>query len=226
VLVWTRDGETEALDRLEGLILQELNVKSLAFVDAPESLMTRKVLPDFRNLGRKYGKRVPKIQKAIAGLDGEAAASHLESQGFLAIDLDGESVELTPDEVRVETEALAELAIAEDDAIVVAVDTGLNDELADEGLAREFVHTVQNLRKASGLDVADRIEMVYDGSGRLEKALERHADYIRSETLCVRMEKGRVTEGDEHNINGEPVRVSIKRAGAAGGKSEQEEGDD
>ena len=211
IRIYVEKGKPGALDGLKDLILQELNVKTLSFVDDPAALMSRSLKPNFRSLGKKYGKQVPAIQAALGRVDGDEAAARLEQDGRFSLDLDGTEVALTSDDVAVETHARESLSVAEGEGITVALDTGLSEDLVDEGFAREFVHYVQNLRKASGLEVADRIEMTVETTDRLARALGAHAEYIQSETLCRVIRFADASVGKSGSINGQPVRVLLNR---------------
>ena len=213
VQVWARTDGIGTQDRLVDLILQELNVKSLSFVADAGSLMRRTLKPNFRSLGKKYGKLVPQIQTMLADMDGDEAAARLEQEGAVSVEVDGMRVDLTLEDISVETRARASLAVVEGDGVLVALDTRLDGDLVDEGFAREFVHYVQNLRKASGLEVADRIEITCEASKRLERAIKRHADYIQGETLCVKVHWSGVPTGEADTVNGEPVRVFLRKSG-------------
>ena len=213
VQVWARTDGIGTQDRLVDLILQELNVKSLSFVADAGSLMRHTLKPNFRSLGKKYGKLVPQIQTMLADMDGDEAAARLEQEGAVSVEVDGMRVDLTLEDISVETRARASLAVVEGDGVLVALDTRLDGDLVDEGFAREFVHYVQNLRKTSGLEVADRIEITFEASKRLARAIKRHADYIRGETLCVKMCWSGVPTGEADTVNGEPVRVFLRKSG-------------
>lgn len=209
VEVWVGKEGKAALKRLEDLILQELNVKTLSFVDDPDLLIDYSLKPSFRNLGQKYGKLIPQIKSALGEMDAKGAAERLEQEGSVAVELNGQQVTLGPNDVSVEVRARDGRSVAGGEEVLVAMDTRLDDDLRDEGFAREFVHYVQNLRKDSGLEVSDRIELTYDVSERLSQAIQRHSDYIQNETLCLAMHSREVEMGEEHKINGEPVKVSL-----------------
>ena len=211
VRIYIEKGKPGVLDGLKNLVLQELNVKALGFVDDPASLMSRTLKPNFRSLGKKYGRQVPAIQAALGRVDGDDAAERLEQDGRLSLHLDGAEVVLTSDDVAVETHARESLTVAQGEGVTVALDIGLSENLMDEGFAREFVHYVQNLRKASGLEVSDRIEITVETTERLTRALRVHTDYIQSETLCRVMQFANVPDGEDGSINGEPVRVLLNR---------------
>ena len=213
VAVWVGKQGKAALGRLAPLVRQELNVRSLSFVDDPDRLIAYSLKPSFRNLGQKYGRLVPRIQSALGEMDAKGLSERLEREGWVAVELNGQEVRLNAEDVSVETRARDGLAVAGGEALLVALDTRLDDDLRDEGFAREFVHYVQNLRKGAGLEVADRIELTYDASERLSQAIERHADYIRNETLCLALRSEEVLTAEAHKINGEPVRLFLSRAG-------------
>ncbi|MCZ6634099.1 MAG: isoleucine--tRNA ligase [bacterium] len=211
VQVWVQNGSQEALERCQGLILHELNVKTLSFVSDPEVLMTRSVKPNFRSLGKKYGKLMPQIKTALEELDGNETAARLEQGEAVELKLGGETVTLMLEDVQIHTDARESLAVVEDHGVLVALETALSEDLEDEGFAREFVHFVQNLRKEIGLDVSDRIELTVETGDRLVQAIQKHIDYVRHETLCKVYSSADVPDGHAGTINGESVRVAIRR---------------
>jgi isoleucyl-tRNA synthetase len=210
--VWTQSLDASALARIRPLVLQELNVKELETVSDQEELMVRAVKPNFRTLGKKYGKLIPAIKSALSAADGDALGARLENGESVTLEVDGTTVELTPEDVVVESAAQASLSVAQDSGVLVALDTVVTDDLRDEGHAREFVHYVQNLRKTSGLEVADRIHLCVEATAPLLRAITRHEDYIKTETLCLSLQVSLLTAAEDGEvINGEALRVTLEK---------------
>jgi isoleucyl-tRNA synthetase len=143
---------------------------------------TVKPLP--KQLGQKYGNKFPAIQKAILAMNAEEAAHTLLEGKPLKVQANGATYDVLPEEVEVKAVAKEGFAVAEEGAYVAALVTELTAELVQEGLAREFVRRVQDLRKTAELDVADRIELFVEASPGLRSAIEAHQDYIMTETLA------------------------------------------
>jgi len=137
-----------------------------------------------KQLGQKYGNKFPAIQKAILAMNAEEAAHTLLEGQPLQVQAGVEAYDILPEEVEVKAVAKEGFAVAEDGAYVAALVTDLTPELVQEGLAREFVRRVQDLRKSADLDVADRIELFVEASAGLRSAMEAHRDYITAETLA------------------------------------------
>ena len=215
VLVTLRDEDRpEDLLRLEDQIREELNVKKVTIVDDPADLVRFSVKPNFRRLGPRFGKRMPEVKAALEGMDGDEAADELNRTGVLAVELDGERIEITSEEVEIEPSAKEGLIVAEDGGYCVALDVRLTEELEDEGFAREVVHTVQNMRKEAGFEVSDRIDILYNTTERLRRAIEHTEEYIRAETLSVSIKASDEPRGEfraSSQINGEDADIAVRR---------------
>ncbi len=178
-------AEGKAVGTFADLIEDELNVKTVRLLDASEEAVSHEIKPLPKQLGQKYGNKFPGIRKALLEMNSEEVAHALLSGESVQVRADGQEYDIQPDEVEVRAQAREGFAVAEDGAYVAALVTDLTPELAAEGLAREFVRRVQDLRKSAGLDVADRIELYVDASAALKSAIEAHKDYITGETLAV-----------------------------------------
>ncbi|HZP31614.1 MAG TPA: DUF5915 domain-containing protein, partial [Acidimicrobiia bacterium] len=167
-------------------VSDELNVKRVEAVSDLEGLLDFTVVPNFRALGPKVGKLMPAVKTALLAADGAAVKRALETTGSyeLALD-DGTAVTLTGDDVEVRAAAHQELALAQEGAYAVALDTTLDDDLRLEGLARELVRAVNDLRKAMGLELSDRITVELRAPGTVAEAARRHGDWIAGEVLAV-----------------------------------------
>ncbi len=174
------------LEAIRELVLSEVNVKELVILDASESKLTKKIKPDFKKLGARMGKLMKSVAAAVNAFDQERIAE-LEAKGSLLLTVEGQEVELLRDDVEITADAVPGLSVASDGALTVALDITLSEELLQEGIARELVSRIQTLRKETGLEVTDRIELRIqrNGDARFEQAVQRHAGVITAETLAV-----------------------------------------
>ena len=203
------------LQHMSGLITDELNVKSLELAANEADLVTYKLMPDNRTLGKKFGGLFPKVRAALAAADASAAVATLRSGAPLALEADGQAVELMAADVIVTPQPKAGFAVKAEGEYVVALDTAITPELRAEGLAREFVRRVQDLRKTAGFDISDRIRIAYTASPDLAAAAEAHAGYIQAETLAVSLEPGAAPDGAataEDSFDGETLSVAVLKA--------------
>jgi isoleucyl-tRNA synthetase len=180
-------SERNALMKNVDVIQDELNVKRVRLLDAATEAVSHTVKPLPKQLGQKYGNKFPTLQKAILAMNPEEVASTLHADKPVEVKLDGETYQILADEVEVKALAKEGFAVAEEGAYVAALVTDLTPELIAEGLAREFVRRVQDLRKTADLDVADRIELFVEASAGLKSAIEAHKDYITAETLTTKL---------------------------------------
>ncbi len=190
------------------IIADELNVKTVKLRHDDRDLVTRSVTANFKVLGKRVGHRMQAIAKVIAAL-GDEQIQAIESGGMFQL----EEFELTRDDVIIRRTERPGLALKSDGHMTVALDTEVTLDLEAEGLAREVVHHIQNLRKQSGFDIADRIsvELATD-SARLCDALESYRDYVCRETLAVHFEFKNVVAGTTVDSNGHSMTVAIRRS--------------
>lgn len=179
--------EQADLAELADVLQEEINVKAIEIVSEVGELVDYKLLPNNRVLGPKFGQDFPRIRQALAALDPAAAARQLQAGEPLVVDLGDKQVALTAVDVLVQTEARGGLAVASDKGVTVAVDTHLTPELVQEGYARDVVRHVNEMRKQAGLEISDRIELAYEAEGDVAEALANFAEYVRQETLAVRL---------------------------------------
>ena len=206
--------DRKEIEQMEAVILEEINVKQLEFVSDESAIVKKKSKPNFKKLGPKYGKSVQPIAARLRELTSDEI-NKLQSQGYLAINIDGLEYKIEIEDVEILHEDIKGWLVETDGQVTVALDTNLTDDLIDEGLAREFVNRVQNLRKDSGLEVTDRICIRYVSSERLRSALERMSDYIKQETLAVELSSAKRIEEESgtksEDINGEQTTIAVKR---------------
>ena len=168
------------------IICEELNVKEVEFTDEADKYITYQVQPDFRKLGPKLGKLIPAVKKMLGDADGAALLAQLKADGKVTLDVEGNAVELTEDEIQVRLQAKEGWAAAQGTVSVVVLSTEITPELAREGLIRDLVRSVQDGRKEIGCEFTDRIEIgVVTDDAELAAAIEQFAEFLKKETLAV-----------------------------------------
>jgi isoleucyl-tRNA synthetase len=199
---------------LTAIVVDELNVKSLEFVAEAGELVSYKVLPNLKLVGPKLGKLVPAVRQALAEAEANELVAKVEAGENITLQAGGQEIELTPDEVLVLTEPAEGLAVAADKVVTVGVDVVITDELATEGMAREVVRRIQNMRKDAGFDIADKITIYYQTEGALHRVFRDWADYIKNETLAVAIEHQLIPEAAfqrKEKIDGLDLMLGVKR---------------
>ncbi len=186
ILIVTGAGcEQAQVEAVAPIILDEVNAKALDYVDRSSELVQRSARPNFRTLGRRAGKRMPELKQAILNLPSGLLAQYGDT-GRLTLELDGGfAFELGPGDLEVVTEDVEGWLVGEEGGVTVALDTVISEALLEEGLTRESINRLQNLRKKANFAVTDRICVYWSASGTLERALQRHEARIRNETLAV-----------------------------------------
>jgi isoleucyl-tRNA synthetase len=203
--------EQEDYGAVEEIIKDELNVKAVEYVDAGASdVVRRKAKPNFKAIGPRFGKQAKAVAAAITAMTG-AEITALLGSGSLTLTTGNDSFDVFAEDVEILHEDIEGWLVASEGVVTVALDTELDEELLSEGLAREFVNRVQTLRKDSGLDVTDRIRLVYDTDDALASALEAQRDYVMSETLAIELVGGGAGEMSEVEINGIVCRIAASR---------------
>lgn len=173
------------LEEHAGVIRDELNVKTVEYTDHAEEYVDYQVLPNFKLLGKKLGKLMPKVKKALGEASGEELLANFRDNGEINLNIEGQEVALSREEIEVRLTAKEGWAAANDQGVVVVLATELTPELISEGLARDLVRVIQDRRKELGCEFTDRIEVgIVSDSSELQAAVEEHAEYIAGETLA------------------------------------------
>ncbi|MCB1084668.1 MAG: isoleucine--tRNA ligase [Chlamydiia bacterium] len=202
-LISSDEEVLELLKRQEHLILDELNVKAIDYHTDEKGFVEVAIKPNFRTLGRRAGPLMKKIQAAILQLDSSAL-----SQESLTLDLDGESFEITSEDLLIERKVKEGTIAATEGAVTIALDTTLDETLKKEGLAREIVNKVNTQRRTAGFEVTDRITMVIHSTPYVQECFETHRDYIMGEVLATEV-TFRKAEGESWDLNGEKAIISV-----------------
>jgi isoleucyl-tRNA synthetase len=213
-VVVARGAEREAIERMSEVVRDELNVKELRFVSEADELVEVELKPDYRRLGPRFGKHMPLVAAAIAGLDAAHAVATLRKGGKVAISVDGKDHELSAEELQTSMKPLEGYQVEREGSHAVALELEIDDELRVEGWAREIVRSVQNARAAAGLEVSDRILLTLDGDEALLGAARAHQAYIAGETLAVQVSYESMDgELAPVTIDGRELRVGVAVAG-------------
>jgi isoleucyl-tRNA synthetase len=184
-----REVPREMFRKLFPLIQREINVKVVELVDSDTDLVRLQAKPNFRSLGKRFGKRTPAVAQAAARLAPEQLRA-LEEGGSAILEVDGEAIEYLSEDVTVEREVTSDWVVQSDGPYVAALDPELTDDLRREGMAREVVHRVQRLRKEAGYDYTTRIAIALDGAEEVLAAVGGHAEFVAGETLARRLDIG------------------------------------
>lgn len=190
------------------IIKEELNVKEIEFVVDASEFVSYNVKPNLKTLGPKCGKLLPKINETLRNGDSTAYVKELKETGKVVLDIEGTSVELSEEDLLIETTKSEKYIASQGTDVTVVLDIELNDSLIEEGFVREFISKIQNLRKDSGFEVQNHIEMAYCGNDKLAEVIEKNKAQIADETLSDRIES-KENEGTELDINGEKIKVSL-----------------
>ena len=209
----TPDAETtEALLHVAELIKSEVNVKELIIVPAEQSeiKLVKKIKPQFKVLGKKVGANMKAVAAEIASMTQDQIAK-MEAEGCYP--LTTVDYQLIPEDVEIITEDMPGWLVSNNGILTIALDIELTDELIEEGLARELINRIQNLRKSSGLEITDRISIVLEDREEIHNAVLHCSDYIASQVLATSIQLQAQAEGDQHlEMDGYNVGISIQKA--------------
>ena len=194
------------------IIADELNIKEVKFADDVESFISYSFKPQLRTVGPKYGKLLGGIKQALTDIDGTAAMKELRGNGVLKLDINGNDVELTEEDLLIETAQTEGYVSESDGETSVVLDTNLTPELIEEGFVREIISKIQTMRKEAGFEVMDKIKVYAHGNDKIQEVMKAHEDEIKSEVLADEMVLGE-TDGyvKEWNINKETVTMGVKK---------------
>ena len=196
VLIPVLNEDTKALiEHVEDLIKSEVNIKSIEYIDDTSDILVKSIKPNFALLGKRFGPKMKAVSQIIQQW-GKEEIAQIEKEGLASIQLDGESVLLQLEEVLIQSQDIPGWSVATDNGITVALDVTLTTELKEEGVARDFVNRIQNLRKDMGLEVQDKIQIqIAPLNETVDNALLNFSDYIKTETQALAL----TLDGDSNN---------------------------
>ncbi len=186
IMVVVDKEKREALGKMKEVILDEINVKELEVLADDSGIVSKTAKANFKSIGPKFGKKVNPVADAIKNF-GKDEISTVEKGGEVKIQIEGEQINITRDDVEIISSEITGWIVEAEEGVTVALDTELSGELINEGLAREFVNRVQNMRKDAGFEVTDRIKIKFNGSKNLVDAIMIFNDYISNETLAEQL---------------------------------------
>jgi isoleucyl-tRNA synthetase len=199
-------GKVEAV---KNLILSEVNVKEIEYINDTADILVKKVKPNFKMLGPRYGKLMKDINLFVSALSASEIAG-FENKGSLTFNLAGEAIHLNIDDVEIISEDIPGWQVANEGKLTVALDVTVTDDLRYEGIARELVNRIQNIRKESGFDVTDKINIFIEDQEPVSEAVKRHNSYIGSQTLASEVNIIKNISGDsQHQIDIDDLSVTI-----------------
>lgn len=200
--------QKENIEAMSQLILDEVNVKELEFVEG--GMLEKKVKCNFRVMGKKFGKLMKAVAAAVGALS-QDAINELSVNGSVQVDVDGQTVEIVREDVEIVSEDIPGWTVANDGALTVALDLEITEELKNEGMAREIVKRIQAYRKSSGFEITDHIHVVLSHDDNLQKAVEAYHDYICSQVLADKLEFGAPESGEDLDFEDFKISVDITK---------------
>ena len=205
-------AEAELSDFYKEIIEDELNVKEVEFTDDVRAYSSYSFKPQLKTVGPKYGRLLGKIKQALSEVDGNTAMDELNEKGQLTFNFDGETVELTKDDLLIEIAQTEGFESGNDGDITVVLDTNLTPELVEEGFMREIISKIQTMRKEAGFEVMDKITVYSDGNDKIAELISKNEDTVKNDVLATEIITGKI-EGysKEWNINGENVTFGVKK---------------
>ena len=204
--------EQAAIERLQDVVLEELNVKELRYVSQADELGSYEIKANYRSLGPRFGRQMPQVAAAVAALDPKHVALSLREGREVGVFIDGHDHTLEPDDLLVALAPLQDYQLEREGSHAVALELSVDEDLRREGLAREIVHAVQLARRDAGLDISDRIDLALDGDETLLAAARHHETYLVGEVLAVSVAYDANGSGETASIEGRELRISVARA--------------
>ena len=214
ILIPVLDADTaRRIEAVKGLIMSEVNVKEIELIENTTGLITKRIKPNFKTLGPKYSKQMKQIAALVAGFSQDQIAA-IEASAETLLDVDGEKITVTPADFEITSEDMPGWLVATEGKLTVALDITITDDLRAEGIARELINRIQNIRKDSGFEVTDKIRVEIEQQEFVLPALKSFADYIASQTLAVEIEGVPSPSGEfvvESEVDEQPVRIAVTK---------------
>jgi isoleucyl-tRNA synthetase len=199
------------IEAVEDLIKSEVNVKEIELIDDASGLLIKQVKPNFKVLGPRFGKDMKVVANVIEQFSSEDIAT-IEIEGKITVEVNGKMINLVSEEMVISSQDIEGWLVASSGNITVALDVNISEELKKEGIARELVNRIQNLRKDSGFEVTDTIDVTIQKDGIIEEAILENINYIKNETLTVNLEIAEaVAVGTEIEFDDVTTKLFIKK---------------
>jgi isoleucyl-tRNA synthetase len=205
------DVERTEIEAVSDLIKSEVNVKEIQLIDEGSGILVKQIKPDFKKLGPRFGKDMKTVAQAITSF-GQEEISILEKEGEISIHINEKNTTLTLDDVVISSQDIEGWLVANANGITVALDVTITNELKNEGIARELVNRIQNIRKDSGFEVTDRVDVTLQKEGQLQTAVQQNLEYIKQETLTEVLQfEDEIVNGTEIAFDDIATRLRIKK---------------
>ena len=204
------EEQKQNIEAVKSLILNEVNVKELNFVDSTNAVLVKRIKANFKKLGPRFGKIMKQLAAAIEEMTQEDIAK-LEKEGNFNLTVNGEEITIELADTEIISEDIPGWLVENQDKLTVALDIEITDELLKEGVAREFVNRIQNLRKAKDYEITDRINITISSNKELNSAIEEYSDYIKTQVLGDSLTITNESTGTEVDINDELVTICIEK---------------
>ena len=205
------EEQRKHIEAVESLIKAEVNVKEIKFVDSSAGVLVKRVKCDFKKLGPKFGKQMKAVAAAVSEMSQEAI-TELERNGSYALNLGDAQAVIEASDVEIINEDIPGWLVANEGRLTVALEVAISEELRREGIARELVNRIQNMRKAGGLEITDKIKITISKNTQTDDAITENKEYICNQVLCVSLELAEtVAEGTEVNFDDFSLRVKIEK---------------
>ena len=203
--------QKERLEQMKQLILDEVNVKEMVFVEDGDGMLVKKVKCNFRVMGKKFGKQMKSVSQAVADMSQEQIAE-LEKQGQVTLAVDGGDALIELADVEIISEDIPGWTVMNEGALTVALDITITPELKNEAMAREIIKRIQGIRKDSGFEITDRIEVTIAPTPEISAAIDSYKEYISSQVLANSLQTGEVSDGLEIEIDGVKSAIKVVKA--------------
>ncbi len=200
----------ERLEAVKSLIMNEVNIKEIDFVEGASDILVKKVKCNFKIMGKKFGPLMKQVAAAVTAMSQEQIAE-LENNGKLTLDLNGTPVEIEAGEVEIFSEDIPGWVVTNEGTLTVALDTVVTDELRREGIARELVSKIQNIRKSSGFEITDKIRVVLSRNEHTDAAINEYNDYICNQVLANSLDLANINEGTELEFDGFTLWINVMK---------------
>ena len=212
IMIPSIDATTDAyIQSIKDIVMSEVNVKDIKLVDGSNGILVKRIKPDFKKLGPKCGKNMKQVAAALQNME-QAAIAQFEKEGQYTFAIEGQDIVVSTDDVTIFSEDIPGWSVANDGNITIALDITLTDELINEGIARELINRIQNIRKSSGLEITDRIQVSVSGNEAIEYAISQHKAYIASQVLAQNIVvTENLTNATEVDFDGVPVFILVEK---------------
>ena len=212
IMIPSIDATTDGyINSIKDIVMSEVNVKDIKLVDGSNGILVKRIKPDFKKLGPKCGKDMKQVAAALQNMEQEAIAQ-FEKAGEYTFTINEQAIVVSTDDVTIFSEDIPGWSVANDGNITIALDITLTDELISEGIARELVNRIQNLRKSSGLEITDRINLSLSASDSINQAIAEHKAYIASQVLANNLFlTNQLSNATEVDLDGTPVFIQIEK---------------